>query len=87
VGGIKEVVVHGETGLLVPLEQEKTAPFEASHPDKFSKDIAAAINRLMADEKLRIDMGIKGRERVEKYFDWKAIAKQTERLYKTILKR
>lgn len=85
VGGIKEVVVHGETGFLVPLEQEKMAPFEASHPDKFSRDMAAAINQLMADEQLRIDMGIKGRERVEKYFDWKAIAKQTESLYKTIL--
>jgi glycosyltransferase involved in cell wall biosynthesis len=47
--------------------------------------MAAAINQLMADEQLRIDMGIEGRERVEKYFDWKAIAKQTERLYKTIL--
>jgi glycogen synthase len=85
VGGIKEVVMHGETGFLVPLEQEKMAPFEASHPDKFSRDMAAAINQLMADEQLRTAMGIKGRIRVEKYFDWKAIAKQTERLYKTIV--
>lgn len=85
VGGIKEVVVDGETGILVPLEQEKTAPFEASHPDKFSRDLAMGINRLMSDEKLRETMGANGRSRVEKYFDWKAIAKQTESLYKTIL--
>jgi alpha-maltose-1-phosphate synthase len=85
VGGIKEVVVDGETGILVPLEQEKGAPFEASRPDTFARDLAAGINRLMADEKLRNAMGEKGRQRVEKYFDWKAIARQTENLYKSIL--
>ncbi len=85
VGGIKEVVVDGETGILVPLEQETTAPFEASHPDKFSRDLAAGINKLMADKNLRETMGAVGRKRVEKYFDWKAIAKQTETLYKKIL--
>lgn len=85
VGGIKEVVVDGETGILVPLEQETTAPFEASHPDKFAQDLAAGINKLMANEKLRKTMGENGRKRVEQYFDWKAIAKQTEALYKTII--
>jgi starch synthase len=85
VGGIKEVVVDGETGILVPLEQEQTAPFEASQPDKFSRDLAAGINTLMADETLRKTMGANGRRRVEKYFDWKAIATQTETLYKKIL--
>lgn len=85
VGGIKEVVVDGETGILVPLEQETTAPFEAAHPDQFAKDLAAGINRLMGDEKLRESMGALGRKRVEKYFDWKAIAQQTQMLYKKIL--
>jgi alpha-maltose-1-phosphate synthase len=85
VGGIKEVVLDGETGILVPLEQEEVAPFEASQPDKFARDLAAGINKLMADEKLRQAMGDKGRQRVEKYFDWKAIARQTENLYKSIL--
>ncbi len=84
VGGIKEVVTN-DTGILVPLEQEKTAPFEASDPDKFSRDLAAAINTLMSNEKLRETMGANGRERVEKYFDWRAIARQTEDLYKKIL--
>lgn len=86
VGGIKEVVVDGETGILVPLKQEKSAPFEASHPDKFSRNLAAGINKLMADKNLREVMGKNGRKRVEKYFDWKSIAKQTENLYRTILK-
>jgi glycogen synthase len=85
VGGIKEVVVDGETGILVPLEQETTAPFEAAHPDQFAKDLAAGINRLMGDEKLRESMGALGRKRVEDYFDWKAIAQQTQNLYNKIL--
>lgn len=85
VGGIKEVVVNGKTGMLIPLQQDKTAPFEASHPDKFSRDLAEGINKLMVDEKLRIRMGANGRKRVEKYFDWKAIATQTVDLYKTLL--
>ncbi len=85
VGGIKEVVVDGETGILVPLEQETIAPFEAAHPDQFAKDLANGINKLMSDEKLRESMGVLGRKRVEKYFDWKAIAQQTHQLYKKIL--
>lgn len=85
VGGIKEVVVHGETGLLIPLQQEATAPFEASHPDTFSRDLAIGINTLMTDASLRESMGNMGRKRVENLFDWKAIAKQTESLYKKIL--
>ena len=32
VGGIKEVVVHGETGFLVPVEQMKQTPFEPIMP-------------------------------------------------------
>ena len=39
----------------------------------------------MGDEKLREAMGAKGRKRVEQYFDWKAIARQTEDLYKKTL--
>ncbi len=85
VGGIKEVVVDGETGILVPLEQEKTAPFEPSNPDKFSYDLAVGINRLLADKDLRGMMASRGRKRVEKHFNWKAIAIQTQELYKSIL--
>src|SRR5271165_2229060 len=39
-GGIKEVVVDGETGFLVPLEQMQASPFEPVDPDKFSRDFA-----------------------------------------------
>jgi glycogen synthase len=84
VGGIKEVVVHGETGILVPLEQQNIAPFEPINPDKFSRDLANGINALIKDKALRISMAKKGRKRVEDHFDWTAIAKQVEELYKSL---
>lgn len=84
VGGIKEVVVNGETGILVPLEQQKEAPFEPINPEVFSKDLAAAINKIIKDPDLRKRMAINGRKRVEQFFDWQAIAKQTLELYKSL---
>ncbi|UCE93445.1 MAG: glycogen synthase [Flavobacteriaceae bacterium] len=85
VGGIKEVVVDGETGILVPLEQQDVAPFEPVDPDKFSRDMAAGVNKLINDKELAKNMARKGRKRVEDYFDWIAIAKQVEGLYKSLL--
>ena len=87
VGGIKEVVVEGETGFLVPLEQQQESPFEPLHPDQFSRDLAARINRLMADPELRERMGKAGRRRAEQHFSWKAIAQQTRDLYAELLGR
>src|SRR5437870_6689267 len=46
-GGILEVVVEGETGRLVPLEQAGGASFEPADPARFSHDLASAINRLL----------------------------------------
>ncbi|MEP3837458.1 MAG: glycogen synthase [Algibacter sp.] len=85
VGGIKEVVVHGETGLLIPLEQQTEAPFEPIDPDKFSRDLANGVNKVISDKTLRETMAKNGRKRVEDYFDWIAIAKQVEDLYKSII--
>lgn len=85
VGGIKEVVVHGETGLLIPLEQQTEAPFEPIDPDKFSRDLADGVNQVINDKELQKTMAKNGRKRVEDYFDWIAIAKQVESLYKSII--
>ncbi len=84
VGGIKEVVVDGETGILVPLEQQKEAPFEPVNPEKFSKDLAQGINKLISDKELRDQMAEKGRKRAEEKFDWSAIAKEHKELYKSL---
>ena len=86
VGGIKEVVVDGQTGILVPLEQQKTAPFEPVDPDRFSRDLADGINSLINNDTLRKSMAINGRKRVEETFDWEAIAKQVKSLYESLIK-
>ena len=85
VGGMKEVVVEEETGLLVPLEQMPESPFEATEPEKFARDLAAAVNRLMADPALRLRMGEAGRRRVIDHFSWSAIAGQTVDLYRSLI--
>jgi alpha-maltose-1-phosphate synthase len=84
VGGIKEVVVDGETGFLVPLEQMNKSPFEPIDPEEFSRDLAEKINQLMKDRQLREKFGKAGRKRVEEKFSWSAIAQKTKALYETL---
>jgi starch synthase len=84
VGGIKEVVADGETGLLVALEQMKESPFEATNPEKFVRDLAARVNQLMRDPQLRERFGKAGRKRAEENFSWAAIAAKTKALYETL---
>jgi alpha-maltose-1-phosphate synthase len=84
-GGIPEVVVDGETGLLVPIEQAGGTSFEPVEPARFSHDLAAATNRLLADDGLRRRMAESGRTRVEEQFSWSAIAQQTVDLYESLV--
>lgn len=85
VGGIKEVVVDGETGFLVPVEQMKESPFEPIDPQQFSRDLAARVNQLMADPELQREFGRAGRKRAEEHFSWSAIAQETKRLYESLV--
>ena len=81
VGGIKEVVVDGETGFLVPVEQMKESPFEPINPEKFERDLAARVNELMRNPELQKRFGRAGRKRAEEKFAWSTIARQTIKLY------
>ena len=85
VGGIKEVVVPGETGLLVPLEQMTESPFEATDPERYARDLADAINTIMADPVRAAEMGKAGRKRAEELFSWSAIARQVHALYAELI--
>jgi glycogen synthase len=85
VGGIKEVVVPGETGLLVPVEQQQVAPFEPVNAEKFSKDLAEAVNKILDNPEMRDSMAQKGMERARNLFSWKAIAQQTKELYESLV--
>jgi alpha-maltose-1-phosphate synthase len=70
VGGIKEVVVDGETGVLVT-------------PDK-PAELAEAIRRVVTNPDLMSKFKEKGRIRVENYFSWDSIAKRTIELYQSV---
>lgn len=81
VGGIKEVVVHEKTGLLVPFEPVGGTDFEPKDPAAFALDLGSAVNSLLDDpEKLR-RMALRSRERVEHFFSWTSIARWTTDFY------
>lgn len=84
VGGIKEVVVPGETGLLVDLPLKK-GTFDPQDPAQFSHALAEAINKVALDETLRATFERNGRRRVEEKFSWEAIAQQTLELYQSLV--
>ncbi len=85
VGGIPEVVVEGETGLLVDFEPAGDGSFQPRDPERFARDLASAINELMRDPARREEMGRAGRRRAVAHFGWAAIARQTLDLYESLL--
>jgi glycogen synthase len=87
VGGIPEVVEHGETGLLVTPETTSAVEVEPRHPEQFSRDLAAAVNTLLGDASLRARMARQARARVEREFSWTSIARQTLAFYEEVIAR
>ena len=85
VGGIPEVVEHGETGLLVVPEAISATEVEPRNPEQFSRDLAAAVNVLLDDPALRQSMAEKARLRVERQFSWTSIARQTLGFYEDLV--
>lgn len=85
VGGIPSIVVDHETGRLVPFEPRGPVDFEPKDPDRFARDLADAVNALLADPERRATMGRLGRKRVEDYFSWRAVAEQTLAFYRRLL--
>jgi starch synthase len=82
-GGIVEVVVEGETGLLVPFEAADGS-IEPRDPEGFAAGIAERVNALVRDPERAAEMGRAGRERAVREFDWSAIARQTSELYHSL---
>jgi starch synthase len=85
-GGIKEVVVDGVTGYLVPFDQD---PITSSplHPEQFAKDLAAKLADLLGNPEKCKQFGEAGRKRVEEMFSWSSIADQTISLYRELIER
>lgn len=73
VGGVPEVVIHGETGLLVP--------------PKDPPALAEAIIELLGDPKRAEEMGKAGRDRVKKEFGLDRMIREMEGLYEELITR
>jgi len=82
-GGIPEVVVPGETGLLVPIEQSDDGTGTPLDPDRYVADFADALNELVADPARAASYGRAGRERAIESFGWTAIAERTREVYRS----
>jgi starch synthase len=83
-GGIPEVVVDGETGLLVPIDQADDGTGTPLDPDRYVADFAAALNDVLADPDRAATMGQAGRKRAIKAFSWGAIAERTRQIYTSL---
>ncbi|WP_340536789.1 glycogen synthase [Nocardioides sp. GXZ039] len=84
-GGIPEVVVPGETGLLVPIEQADDGTGTPLDPDRYVADFAAALNELVSDPERAAAYGRAGRARAIESFSWDAIAERTVEVYRTVV--
>ncbi|GGG62733.1 glycogen synthase [Kocuria dechangensis] len=84
-GGIPEVVVDGETGRLVALEQVQDGTGTPLDPERFVADFAAALTEVVSDPARARAMGEAGRRRVEEHFSWSSIAERTVEVYGSVL--
>jgi starch synthase len=85
VGGIPEVVLDGETGLLVPFRSTGPRDSEPEQPDRFAEDLAEAVNKLLSDPEVLAKMGRAARKRVERHFSWDRIAQKTMDYYRNVI--
>lgn len=84
-GGIPEVVVDGETGWLVPIEQVNDGTGTPIDPDAFVADLARTINEAVSDPERAARMGQAGRTRAIEHFSWTSIAERTLEVYRAVL--
>ena len=85
VGGIPEVVVDGETGLLVPIDPVDDPTGQPRDPSAFAAGLAAALTRLLEDPPLARKLGEAGRQRVVEEFSWRQVAARTAALYREVV--
>jgi starch synthase len=86
-GGIPEVVVDGETGWLVPIEQVQDGSGVPIDVDKFVADLAAALNEAVSDTARADRFGLAGRQRAIEHFSWDTIGDRTMQVYLDVLRR
>ena len=78
VGGIPEVVIDGETGILVDYSADDAAGFE--------QGLADAVNAVAGDAQRAAAMGAAGLTRAKTEFSWATIAQDTVNIYKGLMR-
>lgn len=86
-GGIPDVIVDGETGYLVPIEQVQDGTGTPIDREKFEADLAATLTKMVSDPERAKAMGVASRKRVEEHFSWDAIGLRTVEFYAKVLGR
>jgi starch synthase len=81
-GGIPDVVVDGETGVLVAIEPGDDGTGAPRDPDVFVEALGAAIVGVLDDREGAAAMGRAGRRRAVDHFSWRRIAEQTVAVYR-----
>jgi glycosyltransferase involved in cell wall biosynthesis len=71
VGGLRDLVVDGESGLVVPTRDPVA--------------LRAALDRLLGDPGLRRRLGSGGRERAQEHFSWDVVTEATVAAYRMAL--
>ena len=86
-GGIPEVVVDGETGWLVPIDQLQDGSGIPLDADTFVADLAAALTDAVSDPARADAMGLAGRQRAVGSFSWATIGERTNQVYLEVLRQ
>ncbi|MBW4041656.1 MAG: glycogen synthase [Acidobacteria bacterium] len=84
-GGIPEVVVDGETGWLVPIDQVQDGTGTPTDPERYVADLGRILSAAVRDRATAARYGAAGRERARAVFDWDAIAAQTVEIYRSLV--
>jgi len=86
-GGIPEVVVEGETGWLVPIEQVDDGSGTPVDPAAFVATLAEHLNEAVSDPARARRMGLAGRARAIEHFSWDTIGDRTMEVYRQVVGR
>lgn len=85
-GGIPEVIVDGETGILVPIDQVQDGTGRPVNPDKFVGDLSDALNEMIANPERARAWGKAAQQRAQERFSWESIADRTLEVYEAVLR-
>ncbi len=85
IGGIPEIVEHGQSGFLIPFAPTSLENPEPKDPEAFARKMAEAINEVCLNKELQTKMGRYARKVVEKSFSWSFIAQKTLEFYRQVV--